>query len=324
MGFGITLSIVAILLAAVGLIYANYRVDVVKAREAINALETKTLETSFGQVELVDQGNGFPVLSIHGTGGGFDQGLALAAAFQAAGYRVIAPSRFGYPGASAPDRNDAVAQAEAFVEVLDQLHVERAVVAGASAGAIAALHFAALHPDRTAALITLVPAYFPPQHAAPQPWSPLRAWAIETALQWDFLFWIGLRLFPLSLLPTLLATDRELIKSADASERARLDAVITMMMPLSDRAAGLMLDARNTATPIEVDLAAITAPTFIASAEDDRYHTADSARFLAAGISNAELLITPNGGHVWVNRSKEVESATAEFIGRALSGIRAS
>ena len=44
MGFGISLSIVAILLAAVGLIYANYRVDVIKAREAIDALETKTIE----------------------------------------------------------------------------------------------------------------------------------------------------------------------------------------------------------------------------------------------------------------------------------------
>jgi dienelactone hydrolase len=33
---------------------------------------------------------------IHGTGGGFDQGLLFARRLVDAGYRVIAPSRFGY------------------------------------------------------------------------------------------------------------------------------------------------------------------------------------------------------------------------------------
>ena len=68
----------------------------------------------------------------------------------------------------------------------------------------------------------------------------------------------------------------------------------------------------------EIDLGDIRAPTFVASAEDDHYRTADSARLLARGIAATELLITPDGGHVCVNRSHEVEVALAEFLDRAL------
>ena len=82
---------------------------------------------------------------------------------------------------------------------------------------------------------------------------------------------------------------------------ARLDAVLAMILPISARADGLLLDAKNTAAPPEIDLGKIRAPTFIASAEDDHYRTADSARMLAGGIAGAELFITPDGGKVYID-----------------------
>lgn len=39
---------------------------------------------------------------------------------------------------------------------------------------------------------------------------------------------------------------------------------------------------------------------------------------LAEGIDGAELLITPDGGHVWINRADEVEAAVAAFLERVL------
>jgi pimeloyl-ACP methyl ester carboxylesterase len=296
----------------------QFRADMRVARAAVASYETIAVDTSFGSIELVDVGSGFPVLSIHGTGGGFDQGLALADGLLDAGYRVIAPSRFGYLGAPIPERTDAFAQADAFAELLDQLAVDRAIVMGASAGAITALAFAERYPERTAALLLMVPAYYPPEQAAPEPWSPIRTWALTTALRSDFLFWAGMRLAPTGMVTTVLATDRDLIEAADPEERARLDTVLAMILPISARADGLLLDAQNTASPPEIDLGAIRAPTFIASAEDDHYRTAYSARMLAGGIAGAELFITPDGGHAWASRSHEVEAAAAAFLSRVL------
>lgn len=295
-------------------VWLTFRADMTAARAALDAHDTVTVETSFGPVQLVDTGQGFPVLSIHGTGGGFDQGLALAADLRAAGYRILAPSRFGYLGTPVPKRNDAMAQADALAEMLDGLGVRRAVVAGASAGAITALAFAARHPERTAALVLLVPAYYPPAQAAPAPWSATRTRVITAALRSDFLFWAGLRLFPAAMASTILATDESVIAAASPAEKARIDATLAMILPISARAEGLMLDARNTAAPPKIDLGAIRAPTFIAAAEDDHYRTAESARLLARGIVGARLLITPDGGHVWVNRSAEVQAAVAAFL----------
>lgn len=298
-------------------VVVTYRSEIAAARAALAAFDTVTVATPEGPVTLVDRGEGFPVLSIHGTGGGYDQGLALAGALEDAGYRVIAPSRFGYPGTPVPERTDAVAQADTLARVLERLGVERAVVMGASAGGITALAFAARNPDRTAALLLMVPAYYPRQDAAPEPWSPLRSRAVTAALRSDLLFWSALRAFPAGMASTILATDRALIESADGAERARLDAILEMILPISARVEGLVLDARNTAAPPQIDLDAIRAPTFIASAEDDRYRTADSARLLADAIPGAELLVTPDGGHAWVGRSDEVEAATIAFLRRA-------
>ncbi len=164
----------------------------------------------------------------------------------------------------------------------------------------------------------MVPAYYPAGQQAPEPWSPFRTWAITTALRSNFLYWAGRRLAPVAVAATILATDRALIESAEVTERARLDAVLDMIMPISARADGLILDAYNTASPPPIDLTAVRAPTFIASAEDDHYRTADSARLLAEGIEGAELMVTPDGGHVWVNRSGEVEAAAAAFLSRVL------
>jgi len=41
-------------------------------------------------------GEGPPVLIVHGAGGGYDQGLWVARDSVGEGFRIIAPSRFGY------------------------------------------------------------------------------------------------------------------------------------------------------------------------------------------------------------------------------------
>ena len=313
------LTIFVLLLFGAALTYAAFRNDMSEASARLEAYAAIQVETPLGQVETVDIGDGFPVLSIHGTGGGYDQGFEMASGLSEVGYRVIAPSRFGYLGAPVPDRTDAAAQADMLAALLDSLGVERAVVMGTSAGAITALHFAARHPDRTAALLPLVPAYFPPEQAAPEPWSPLKTWAVTRALRSDILFWLGLKLAPDRMASTILATDLAILDNVDPTERARLDAILWGILPISARAQGLILDAKNTASPLPVPFDRITAPTLAASAEDDRYVTAASARLITERIAGAELLVTPDGGHVWAGRRDEVWDRIRAFL--TASGI---
>ena len=148
-------SLVAILLVAM-VVGVRYRLDLAAAEERLTG-RSKVIETPQGRLEYAEQGTGSPLLMIHGTGGGFDQGLLFAGDLHERGFRVIAPSRFGYLQ-SAPEPIAPDLQADAFATLLDKLDVEDAVVVGGSAGANFAAAFALRHPERCRALVLLVPA----------------------------------------------------------------------------------------------------------------------------------------------------------------------
>jgi pimeloyl-ACP methyl ester carboxylesterase len=83
------------------------------------------------------------------------------------GHRVVAYDGRGH-GASdpapAPDAYDYAHLAQDLERVLDELGIERAVLAGASMGAHTLLRFALDHPDRAAAVCVITPAYDPETH----------------------------------------------------------------------------------------------------------------------------------------------------------------
>uniref|UniRef100_UPI0028E18E35 alpha/beta fold hydrolase n=1 Tax=Bradyrhizobium cosmicum TaxID=1404864 RepID=UPI0028E18E35 len=68
-------------------------------------------------------------------------------------YRIIAPSRFGYPGSSVAGEGTPKEQAAALIALLNILNIETVYVLGASAGGTLALRFALDYPERTAGLI---------------------------------------------------------------------------------------------------------------------------------------------------------------------------
>ena len=88
--------------AAVGLAAAGgttalaYSSGMAQARALVAPELSKVIPSRFGDLEYAESGAGTPFLMVHGSGGGFDQGLFFARRFSEAGYRVIAPSRFGY------------------------------------------------------------------------------------------------------------------------------------------------------------------------------------------------------------------------------------
>ena len=94
-GRGALLILAAVLAGAAFLVGWRFSGDLERAR-AHAAQGSVLLPTRCGPIEVQEAGTGIPVLAVHGSGGGHDQGMAFAGALAQRGIRVIAMSRFGY------------------------------------------------------------------------------------------------------------------------------------------------------------------------------------------------------------------------------------
>jgi pimeloyl-ACP methyl ester carboxylesterase len=271
----------------------------------------------FGALEFAVEGTGPPVLMSHGTGGGFDQGVAMAAPLVRSGWQLIAPSRFGYLRSDLPPNPSSENQADSFVDLLDRLGIERAAIIGGSAGALPALHFAHRHADRCRALIALVPVAHVRGRAPIEPPHALARAIITYALRSDFLFWAGMKTNPDAMIGALLATDPALVARADAEERRRVHTILRDLLPVSARARGLMNDAEKSYRPAPLALEEIRVPTLAISFRDDRFDTAAAAREIGMRVPGARFSIFESGGHVWVGHEREVFSAIDAFLRNA-------
>ncbi len=122
-----------LIVAAVG-VYATYLRDIRAARARL-AGHSQTMQTSFGRLEYAEMGDGEPMLIVHGAEGGFDQGLDMTGAMAGRGYRLIVPSRFGYLRSTMLNHPTTAMQADAYVQLLDHLGIDKVVIVGISAGA---------------------------------------------------------------------------------------------------------------------------------------------------------------------------------------------
>jgi pimeloyl-ACP methyl ester carboxylesterase len=293
----------------------SYRKEIRRAKRRV-ATGSSVLETRFGPIEYGEAGNieGPAVLVIHGAGGGFDQGLDLAADLAANGFRVIAISRFGYLRTPLPSDASAVAQADAHAAVLDALHIRRCAVLGVSAGGPSAMQLALRHPGRVTALILMVAAaYAPPaMNGAPKRMSALGAAVMNLTLRSDFLFWLALRLAPRAMTRMILGTPPELVTQADAAEHARVNTILDHILPVSSRRLGLLNEAAVIPTLPRYELERLQAPTLLIAAQDDLYGMFPGMRYSSEHIPNARFIRFPTGGHMLVGHHAEV---TAEIIG---------
>jgi pimeloyl-ACP methyl ester carboxylesterase len=301
--------VVAALAFVTLVIYVAYRRDLRAARYATEG--SSLLITPCGPVEYVSHGEGPPVLVLHGTGGGWDQGLAVTQGLIRSGYRVIAPSRFGYLRTPLPPNADPAAEADMWACFLSALDVGRASVIGISAGAAPAMQFAMRYPDRTSSLILLVPAaggIIPPDpELAPSPF------VMKVVLQWDFPFWAAMHVLPKTML-SIVAVPASLVRRLPTQDRDSLDATIARLLPISLRKDGLLNDAATQATAQPYALERIVAPTLLLSAEDDLYGTLAAARSAATVIPNAQVIAFKEGGHLLLGHAAEMTEAVAVFM----------
>lgn len=312
-----------ILLASVALtsvvggtaVWSQFTTDIAAAKARV-AQGSTVIDTPCGLIEYQAAGTGPVLLAVHGSGGGFDQGMAFAAPLVTQGIRVVALSRFGYLRTPMPADGSAKAQADAFVCLMDALDIDRAAIMGGSAGALSALQMALRHPDRVSALILVVPlGYRPPDQAqSVEPMAPWVEAAMMRAIGSDFLFWTGLHIARDQMIATVVATPLAVVAAASPAEQARVNASLDAILPVSARAAGLTADTAASKAMTPVDLARSSAPTLIVSARDDGYGTYASAEYMAGQIKGARFLGFETGGHAWAGHNDEVMAAISTLV----------
>ena len=311
---GFLLVMLIAIATAAGVTFLLYTNELGRLRDAVSR-GSLVAKLDIGPIEYADRGAGIPLLSIHGAGGGFDLGLAIAADLVGEGFRVIAPSRFGYLRTPVPRDSSPAAQGDAHAALLSKLNVPKAVVVGVSAGARSAVELTLRHPDKVAALILIVPALYSP--ASPVAINVSRGnkfafWAIGAG--GDFAWWAAENIAP-SRLIRFLGVRPALVAAAPQAERGRVMSFVRSVEPLSLRVSGINIDSAPELH--EVPLEEITAPTIIISARDDLFNTLPSAEFAAAKIPGAKLVVYETGGHLLVGREQEVRMAVRMFLAGA-------
>jgi 2-hydroxy-6-oxonona-2,4-dienedioate hydrolase len=311
-------TVVAALALAAWTVRSRFNHDLHQAA-ARAASGSVLITTRCGAIEYQDAGQGIPLLMIHGSGGGHDQGMAWAQPLLPHGVRVIAMSRFGYLRTPRPVDASPEAQADAHVCLLDALGIDRAAVMGVSAGGPSALHTAIRHPQRVSALVLVVPIAFKPGTVADSapPVSDDKDALLLRLLGSDFLFWTGLQMARDSLIRHVLATPPDQVARASPHERARVNDLAERVLPVSRRAAGLRDDTRLGKGLRPFALQTIRAPTLVVSARDDGFGTFAAAQYTASQIAGAKFIGFDHGGHLLVGHDPAVQAEVLQLLKQA-------
>lgn len=269
-----------------------------KAKERFSWYEAKaeTVETSYGTITYIDEGEGEPILSCHGICGGYDQAYDTLSD-RVDTYRVIAPSRFGYPGSDVPENPSVENQVEAFVELLDVLDIEQTYVLATSAGGATAIKFAMLHPERTKGLILYCSGY----PTLEEPEKEATYVGPPKALCNDFLMWLFSPLFG-----PVMGMDQSTIE---------------MIMPFKDKREGIVIDAKVSNTVMynhreEYDMSTLTVPVLCFHAKDDKLANYEGAIAWKAYIPDCTFISFETGGHLMAGNGEVIDEELAKFVER--------
>lgn len=280
----------------------RYHNDINLAQEKIKNLGSQVLETKCGPIEFIRIGDGYPVLVVHGNGGGFDQGLMLAKGYLDQGFQVVAPSRFGYLRSPLPTGATPAMQADNFACLLDYLDIKQAAILTSSAGVTSSIQFALRYPERLSAMVLHSPNA-PGKVEVQLPPRPV----FRAMLGSDFLYWlVGTNMLSMFVPKDLPLTDE---MAADVRQAG------LSVLPSSRRANGMVFDTYFGNQEINhYPLEQVNTPTLVISAVDDPAALHENARTLAAHIPGARLVAIPDGGHLMLGHTEEVKLEIAQFL----------
>jgi pimeloyl-ACP methyl ester carboxylesterase len=252
------------------------------------------IPSPLGDIEFKRGGTGVPVLVIHGSGGGYDQGELIATAILDERFEWIASSRFGYLRSTFSEGATFDEQADAYAFLLDHLGLKRVAVLAMSHAGPSALLFAARHPERVSSL-TLLSCGVAASSDADQVEANQKGDTLTTIFKYEILYWL-VRTFLRKQLMRLMGVGDTVIASLTTEQRTLVNQIIDYMAPVAPRYAGVTFD--NKATMPNERVAAIRAPTLSVHATDDALQLFHNAEYAAANIPGSRLLSFNRGGHL--------------------------
>lgn len=255
---------------------------------------TKVVETSYGKITYIDEGKGEVILSVHGICGGYDQAYD-SVSDKVNKYRIIAPARFGYEGSDMPQDATIEMQVEAFVQLLDALEIDKTYILATSAGSATAIKFAMMYPDRVKGLLLYCSGY--PSTQLPE--KEITYAGPPAAIVNDFVMWFFSPLFG-----PLMGMDRSTIE---------------VIMPLKDKKAGIVFDAKVSNTdmynhPDKYDMTTLQVPVLCFHAKDDKMADYETAWYWGQRIPDCRFVSFETGGHLMEGNTTIIEKEFDTFV----------
>lgn len=293
-------------------------------RFALYESKAKSLMTTFGKISYLDEGVGSvdgvhratgvlsetatpsqaeeaeTILSIHGICGGYDQAYDIVSPY-ADKYRIIAPSRFGYPGSDLPENATIEMQVQALVELLDQLKLHKVYLLATSAGGTCAIKFALLHPERLKGLI-LYSSGVPKYPASENPEKKSSYAGPPPVFCTDFMMWLISPFFK-----ALMGMEP---KNA-----------LKLILPVKERKAGIIFDGEVSNTvmsnyPVEYNMEKIQLPILIIHSKDDKLASFEKVQAWVPNLKDCTFLPLETGGHMMEGQEELINKTVCDFIER--------
>lgn len=286
------------------------------------AMTTEVADTALGPIEFVDHGEGRPVLFVHGSPGGADQGSMMGAFLEPLGFRVVALSRPGYLGTPLDDgRATPDQQAALELALMDHLGIDRFALLCWSGGGPSSYRLAARHPDRVTSLACLAgvsgPYEFPSGIAGIE----------ESLLTGRFGHWLMKELVrhaPRSVVKMVPAEEGDLTKDQAAElagqiwdDPVKRQFVLDLSGTVTGRRAGLKNDAAQF-PGLDLDLGSITVPTLLVHGSVDTDVPPEHSERALAEIPGAEILRVTGGTHIcaWTDpTTDQIHQRVAAHLG---------
>ncbi len=285
----------------------------------------RVAQTYVGPIEYLDIGTGSPVLFVHGSPGGCDQG-ALMARFLSDRHRVVSVSRPGYLNTPLAENNRTPEQQAVLVAtLLSELDIEQFAVVCWSGGGPATYALAALYPDRITAVVAVaaVSSEFDPAET-------LRG-RVELGEE-KMLFgrlgtWFATTLAekaPAAAISTLMSGEGDLTRAQAKQLTAEImadDTQRTFATALFDTVTGPRKDGFENDfhhfKDLDLPLTEVRAPVLLIHARTDADVPYEQSVHAAGSIANSRLITVDVGTHLtaWLGPdTTEIQSAVTEHL----------
>lgn len=297
--------------------YRAYLQDRAATLQALK-IGSRVIATRRGPVEVAEYGSGQPVLVLHGTLGGYDQGLAIAEIFSGSNFRFIAISRPGYLRTPLDSGRSPLAQAALCEALLDELGIGQAMIIAASGSGPVGVQLASYFPERCLGLVLLssitrrpppLPAGYRQIVAGP-----------HTFLKHDFPWWLVTRT-GLKMMLRSNGTSRELTTEVlrDPQKVRLVNAIYKTGATISQRYTGVVNDTLQLQNLPAYNLKQVAVPTLIVHSTADRLAPYVDAKLTASEIPDARFLAVDDGGHMcFVTHQEIIAPAVMDFINQSI------